>query len=392
MWDSPTCQRLPDGEINVADGLAYWKAVLETEWELVKSPFVMVHSLVTSGEYRATVKCGWHRVWNENWLDLGEELFIELAVKPVQEGYRAFVCDDPAGQAKALTSVFLSLAGSKHAKDTFRRPRRGGPDEPIEAPKPKPPVDAFCSFTPDTPVRTADGSHPIGTIATGTLVFGYNEATGTTGYYTVTAVWSHPDPIGIDLAINGAWLTTTPEHPFFTTHGWTSTEHLWLTDQIRSADGSWGQITGLRVRAGTQPMYNLTVAEAHTYFVGTGAWLVHNLCIGNLSPNDIIERAGVTNIRSTTLTLSQGNVTQLATDMQSGQFNWRSMKNPYTGQPEFIEIGISPSGQQFLLEGHHRFVAAKLADVPIPDYAVKRIPLSTEPPQLYDWQSITWDP
>ncbi|MCB0107996.1 MAG: hypothetical protein KDE53_18870, partial [Caldilineaceae bacterium] len=25
-------------------------------------------------------------------------------------------------------------------------------------------------------------------------------------------------------------------------------------------------------------MYNLTVAEAHTFFVGDGQWLVHNQC------------------------------------------------------------------------------------------------------------------
>jgi hypothetical protein len=28
--------------------------------------------------------------------------------------------------------------------------------------------------------------------------------------------------------------------------------------------------------ARTQPMYNLTVAQAHTFFVGDGQWLVHN--------------------------------------------------------------------------------------------------------------------
>ncbi|NIT56775.1 MAG: hypothetical protein GWN00_11245, partial [Aliifodinibius sp.] len=30
--------------------------------------------------------------------------------------------------------------------------------------------------------------------------------------------------------------------------------------------------------AGPQALYNLTVAEAHTYFVGAGQWLVHNGC------------------------------------------------------------------------------------------------------------------
>ena len=30
----------------------------------------------------------------------------------------------------------------------------------------------------------------------------------------------------------------------------------------------------------TQDMYNLTVEQAHTFFVGEGQWLVHNQCIG----------------------------------------------------------------------------------------------------------------
>lgn len=35
----------------------------------------------------------------------------------------------------------------------------------------------------------------------------------------------------------------------------------------------------------TQPMYNLTVAVAHTFFVGDGQWLVHNAC-HQLGPHD----------------------------------------------------------------------------------------------------------
>ena len=42
---------------------------------------------------------------------------------------------------------------------------------------------------------------------------------------------------------------------------------------------------------GTAEVYNLTVDEAHTYFVGDGAWLVHNACPQDEFPfvNDIPE-------------------------------------------------------------------------------------------------------
>jgi len=282
IWNSPRCQRLPDGEINIEDGLAYWKGVLETEWEIVKSPFVMVHSLVTSGEYRATVKRGWDRLWDENWLDLGEELFIELVIRPIQDVKYAFVCDDAAGQAKALTSVFLSIAGSKYAKDKFRRPRPDGPG-PAESPPPRPikPKPNVCSFTPDTLVSTADGLTPIGELAVGELVWAYNEATGTTDLYTITAVLAHADTVLVDLTIDGEPITTTPEHPFFTRErSWVAADALRLGDHIRAADGTWGVVERLLLRSDTQVMYNLTVATAHTFFVGEGGWLVHNTCWG----------------------------------------------------------------------------------------------------------------
>ena len=36
-------------------------------------------------------------------------------------------------------------------------------------------------------------------------------------------------------------------------------------------------VQAVEVVARAQPMYNLTVAEAHTFFVGRGQWLVHNV-------------------------------------------------------------------------------------------------------------------
>ncbi len=41
------------------------------------------------------------------------------------------------------------------------------------------------------------------------------------------------------------------------------------------------------LRQHTQVMYNLTVATAHTFFVGEGQWLVHNDCFdfGKSLPN-----------------------------------------------------------------------------------------------------------
>ena len=79
-----------------------------------------------------------------------------------------------------------------------------------------PKVPNICSFTADTPVLTINGLVAIGSMTVGTLVWAWDETTQTTGWYTVTATWGHADSVLVDMAIDGAWLTTTPEHPFYT--------------------------------------------------------------------------------------------------------------------------------------------------------------------------------
>lgn len=52
-----------------------------------------------------------------------------------------------------------------------------------------------------------------------------------------------------------------------------------IGDDIRNADGSTGEVESVAFEQTSQEMYNLTVDEAHTFYVGDGQWLVHNLKI-----------------------------------------------------------------------------------------------------------------
>jgi hypothetical protein len=45
---------------------------------------------------------------------------------------------------------------------------------------------------------------------------------------------------------------------------------------VVEADGQLGVITGWKVVPGVQTMYNLEVAQDHTFVVGVGMWVVHN--------------------------------------------------------------------------------------------------------------------
>ena len=139
------------------------------------------------------------------------------------------------------------------------------------------PID--CSFSTDTLVATRSGGQAIGTLQEGDVVLAFDQALGITGMYTVTAVLVHIDPTIVYVTIDGERIETTPDHPFFTLeYGWLSAGELAVGTHIRKANGDYGVVQAVEVVQRQQPMYNLTVAGAHTFFVGQQRWLVHNVC------------------------------------------------------------------------------------------------------------------
>lgn len=144
------------------------------------------------------------------------------------------------------------------------------------------------SFSGETLVMTPSGTKPIAELVEGDLVLAYNEATGTIGAYPIVDTISHVDPEIVLLTIDSETLETTAEHPFYelesapwlaagqTEGRWTDALQLKAGDRVWKADGTNGVIQSVAVVSVQQRMYNLTVAEAHTFFVGHEQWLVHN--------------------------------------------------------------------------------------------------------------------
>lgn len=140
-------------------------------------------------------------------------------------------------------------------------------------------VGDFCSFGADTEVSTTEGTKEIAAIEVGDFVLAWNETDATLGYYEVTDTFSHADEVLTYLIVDGEWIETTPEHPFYVEgKGWVNAEDLRIGDKIRQADGTTGRVWLKWNVYKNQEMYNLTVDTAHTYFVGEGQWLVHNAC------------------------------------------------------------------------------------------------------------------
>ena len=98
-------------------------------------------------------------------------------------------------------------------------------------------------------------------------------------FFPVTDTIHHTDEIIVHLTIDGEEITTTPEHPFYVEgKGWVDAKDLQVGDEVRNADESMGEVEQITTEQTTAEMYNLTVADAHTFYVGDGQWLVHNAC------------------------------------------------------------------------------------------------------------------
>ena len=137
----------------------------------------------------------------------------------------------------------------------------------------------ICSFQGDTPIWTKEGLQPISKISTDDRVLAWHEQTGALGYYTVTATFVHLDNELVILWIDDERIVTTPNHPFMTADGgWIPAGELVQGSRVHQRDGAWGVVSHTSKLKLWQSMYNLEVAEAHTFFVGATGWLVHNEC------------------------------------------------------------------------------------------------------------------
>ncbi len=77
-------------------------------------------------------------------------------------------------------------------------------------------------------------------------------------------------------------IHATGRHPFYMPgRGWIAAEHLRPGDRCRTPHGQLLQLQSKEFSPTSEPVYNLEIQQAHTYFVGRdrrAAVLVHNDC------------------------------------------------------------------------------------------------------------------
>ncbi|MGQ4513755.1 polymorphic toxin-type HINT domain-containing protein [Streptomyces sp. DW26H14] len=139
------------------------------------------------------------------------------------------------------------------------------------------------SFPGGTQVLMADGSHQaINALAVGDRILSADPVTGRQKTEPITAAFHHSTDrlVTVTLA-GGSRMTSTAGHRIYSPgKGWVFVSELVPGDLVRASDGSSRTVSRVRDRSGITPrqVYDLTVADLHTYYVlaGTAPVLVHN--------------------------------------------------------------------------------------------------------------------
>lgn len=129
----------------------------------------------------------------------------------------------------------------------------------------------------------------------GDTVIATDPQTGLSAARAVTAVHVNLDTALADVIVidddgDVSVIHTTQHHPFWnvSADSWSDVVDLDSGDQLRSPDGSSLTVLAVRSLADEQWMWNLTVADIHTFYVANGdePILVHN-CLQNQLPESL---------------------------------------------------------------------------------------------------------
>jgi Pretoxin HINT domain len=141
-------------------------------------------------------------------------------------------------------------------------------------------------FRADARLQTSEGWRRVDEIRPGERVAARDEADpdGAIEWKQVEAKFERTGRI-LELVANGQEIRTTPEHPFYVRgKGWTDAGALHAGDEVRTQDG-WVEIEEVRDTGLYEKVYNVRVADFHTYFVGGDGFAVwaHNLNCGEFA-------------------------------------------------------------------------------------------------------------
>jgi hypothetical protein len=130
-------------------------------------------------------------------------------------------------------------------------------------------------FAAGTTVRAIEGDRAIESIRRGDLVLAQDPKTGTLTYQPVVAVFHNPPSATLRVRLGDDTVVVTGIHRFWKAgKGWTMARDLRPGDPIRTLGGV-SKVEAVEDEK-VQPVFNLEVAEGHSFLVGKLGALVHD--------------------------------------------------------------------------------------------------------------------
>lgn len=133
---------------------------------------------------------------------------------------------------------------------------------------------SYC-FGQGTLVRTMLGTQPIETLRVGDRVLAEDPATGALSFQPIIVAYHNPPSPTLRIRFDREEIVSTPIHRFWGAgKGWILARDLKPGDTVRVVAGV-AQVTAVESDE-VQPVFNLELAEGHTFFVGQQGAMVHD--------------------------------------------------------------------------------------------------------------------
>ena len=137
------------------------------------------------------------------------------------------------------------------------------------------------SFEAGTIVHSEFGSKKIQDLQIGDKVWAYNEATGEKSLQKIVhLIRGEGDKEVVDITLtSGEVIHSTGEHPFFVLghlNDWVDANKLQKNNELFGIDGSIYKVKSINTYTKNTKVYNLTIDNDHTYYVGEDGVLSHN--------------------------------------------------------------------------------------------------------------------
>ncbi|HET9505135.1 MAG TPA: polymorphic toxin-type HINT domain-containing protein [Hymenobacter sp.] len=240
----------------------------------------LIHSIQTGDKLGMALNAGF-LVWDAASVVAGVFSFgtATVAMAGAKAGVRGLIKAGgkvALGAAKKqMASLALKSAALKNGLKNIR---------PFLAKIPR--VCVTACFPAGTPVAVEGGYKNIEELQVGDLVWAWHEETGDLALKPVRQTMVRETDALVELQVGADTVQATPEHPFWANGAWTDAGDLVKGDELLRSDGLTmpvGQVTHRTEQATT--VYNVEVADWHTYLVSWWMFVVHNatVCLRKIS-------------------------------------------------------------------------------------------------------------